>query len=69
MIPPVVVELDEGPDGRFQIPHHLVGYLVNVVLQGSVISLQFAVGLRVIGCCQEVTNAHQVQIFPEGLDI
>ena len=46
MIPPVVVEPDEAPDGRFQVLHHLVGHLVNVVFQGPVIVLQLAVGLR-----------------------
>ena len=47
MIAPVVVVADEGHNGRLQVGGQLIGHLVYVALQGLVVTLKLAVGLRV----------------------
>ena len=47
MVTPAVVVADEGGDGRIEIGRHLVGDLLDVPLDGLMITLQLAVGLRV----------------------
>ena len=66
MIALVVVVAHKSGDCLLEVGRHLVGDLVNVLLDSLVIALQLAVGLRVEGCCQDVPDAHQVQVVPEG---
>ena len=47
VVTPVIVVADEGSDGRIEIGRHLIGDLVDVPLNGLVITLQLAVDLRV----------------------
>ena len=45
---------NKGHVGRLQVCGHLVGQLVYVTLEGLVVALQLAVGLRVEGRRQDV---------------
>ena len=42
------------------------GSWVYVTLEGLVVSLQLAVGLRMEGRCQDVLDAHHAQVVSEG---
>ena len=66
VVPTVVVEPHEVPDGGLQILYYLVGNLVHVPFQSLVIALQLPVGLRVEGCGQDVLDPHQAQVVPKG---
>ena len=63
---PVVVVAYEGGDSLLQVRRSLVGDLVEVPLDGLVIALQLAIGLRVKGGGQYVPDAHHLQVVPEG---
>ncbi len=67
MIAPIVVVVHELRDRYFQIPWNIVWDLVDVKFNGPVIPLQLAVGLRMEGRCQDVSDAHQPQVFSEGM--
>ena len=67
MITPIVVVVHKVRDRLFQIPWNIVWDLVDVKFNGPVIPLQFAVGLRMEGRGQYVADAHQPQVFSEGM--
>ena len=67
MITPIVVVVPKVRDRLFQIPWNIVWDLVDVKFNGPVIPLQLAVGLRMEGRCQDVSDAHQPQVFSEGM--
>jgi hypothetical protein len=67
VITPIVVVVHELRDRLFQIPWNIVWDLVDVKFNGPVIPLQFAVGLRMEGRGQDVADAHQPQVFSEGM--
>tara|TARA_B100000446_G_scaffold115684_1_gene107890 strand:- start:131 stop:307 length:177 start_codon:yes stop_codon:yes gene_type:complete len=54
----IVVVIHELRDRDLQIPRDIIWGLVDVKLDGPVIPLQFAVGLRMEGRCQDVAYAH-----------
>ena len=63
MITPVVVVSDEGGDGCLEVRRRLIGDLINAPLDGLVIALQLAVGLRV------VRRGQQEDFIPEEVVI
>ena len=63
----IVVVVHELRVRDFQIPWNIVWDLVDVKFNGPVILLQFAVGLRMERRGQDVSNAHQAQVFSEGM--
>ena len=65
VISPIVVVAHEVGDGRIQVCRSIVWDLVHIPFDRLVISLQLAVGLRMIRRSQNVTDAHQVQIVSE----
>jgi len=67
VITPIVVVVHEFRDRDFRIPWNTLWDLVDVKFNGPVIPLQFAVGLRMGRRSQDVTDAHQLQAFPEGM--
>ena len=67
LITPIVVVVHKVRDRLLQIPWNIVWDLVDVKLDGPVIPLQLAVGLRMEGQCQDVAYAHQPQVFSEGM--
>ena len=66
VITPIVVVVHKVRDRALQIPWNIVWDLVDVKFNGPVIPLQFAVGLRMEGRSQDVSDAHQPQVFSEG---
>jgi hypothetical protein len=54
----IVVVIHELRDRELQIPRDIIWGLVDVKLDGPVIPLQLAVGLRMEGQCQDVAYAH-----------
>ena len=62
----IVVVVHKVRDRDFQIPCNIVWDLVDVKLDRSVIPLQFAIGLRMEGRSQDVSDAHEPQVFSEG---
>ena len=66
MVTTIVVVIHELRDRDLQIPRDIIRGLVNVKFDGPVIPLQLAVGLRMEGRCQDVSDAHQPQVFSEG---
>ena len=66
MIAPVVVVADEGGDGCIEVRRQLIGDLVDVPLDGLVIALQLAVGLRVVRRGQDVPDAYQPEVVSKG---
>ena len=67
MIAPIVVVVHQLRDSAFQIPWNIVWDLVDVKFNGPVIPLQFVVDLRMEGRSQDVADAHQPQVFSEGM--
>ena len=67
MITSIVVVVHKVRDRLLQIPWNIVWDLVDVKFNGPVIPLQFAVGLRMEGRSQDVADAHQPQVFSEGM--
>ena len=67
MITSIVVVVHELRDRLFQIPWNIVWDLVDVKFNGPVIPLQLAVGLRMEGRGQDVSDAHQPHVFSEGM--
>ena len=67
VLTPIVVVVHEIRDHDFQIPWNIVWDLVDVKVNGPVIPLQLAVGLRTEGRSQDVADAHQPQVFSEGM--
>ena len=63
---PIAVVVDKVHDRLLQVSWNIVWDLVDVKLDGPVILLQFAVGLRMEGRSQDVPDAHQAQVVPEG---
>ena len=61
-----VVVVDEASDGPFQLAGEFVGDLVNFPLNRPLVALQLTVSLGMKGCCQYVTDTHQMQIVPKG---
>ena len=61
-----VAVVDEAGDGPFQLAGKFVGYLVNFLLNRPLVALQLPVGLGMKGCCQYMTDTHQMQIVPKG---
>ena len=66
MITPIVVVVHKVRDRVLQVSWNIVWDLVDVKFNGPVIPLQFAVGLRMEGRSQDVSDAHQPQVFSEG---
>jgi hypothetical protein len=66
VITPIVVVVHELRDRHLQIPWNIVWDLIDVKFNGPVIPLQLAVGLRMEGRSQDVPDAHQAQVVPEG---
>ena len=66
VITAIVVVVHKVRDRDLQIPRDIIWGLVDVKFDGPVIPLQFAVGLRIEGRSQYVTDAHQPQVFSEG---
>ena len=64
---PIVVVVHEFRDRDLQIPCNIIWELVHVKFNGPVILLQLAVGLRMGGRGQDVADAHQPQVFSEGM--
>jgi hypothetical protein len=54
----IVVVIHELRDRELQIPRDIIWGLVDVKLDGPMIPLKFAVGLRMEGQCQDVAYAH-----------
>jgi hypothetical protein len=67
VITPIVVVVHELRDRYLQVSWNIVGDLVDVKLDGSMITLQLAIGLRMEGRSQDVTYAHQAQVLSEGM--
>ena len=67
MITPIVVIVHELRDRHLEIPWNIVWDLIDVKFNGPVIPLQFAVGLRMEERGQDVADAHQPQVFSEGM--
>ena len=67
VITPIVVVVHELRDRDFQIPWNTLWDLVDVKFNGPVKPLQLAVGLRMEGRSQDVADAHQPQVFSEGM--
>ena len=67
MIASIVVVVHKVRDRLLQIPWNIVWDLVDVKFNGPVILIQFAVGLRMGGRGQDVADAHQPQVFSEGM--
>ena len=67
MITPIVVVVHKVRDRDFQIPCNIVWDLVDVKLDRSVLPLQFAIGPRMERRSQDVADAHQPQVFSEGM--
>ena len=67
VITPIVVVVHKVRDRDFQIPCNIVWGLVDVKLDRSVIPLQFAIGPRMERRSQDVADAHQPQVFSEGM--
>ena len=67
VITPIVVVVHELPDRDSQITWNIVYDLVDVKFNGPVILLQFAIGLRMEGRSQDLADAHQPQVFSEGM--
>ena len=62
----IVVVVHELRDRDFQIPWNIVWDLVDVKFDGPMIPLQFAVGLRMEGRGQDVSDTHQPKVVSEG---
>ena len=60
------VPLSLQQQSPLQIRHDLVGHLVHLSLQGSMISLQLAVGLGMVRRGQDMTDPHLLQVLPKG---
>jgi len=67
VITPIVVVVHKLLDRVLQVSWNIVWDLVDVKFNGPVIPLQFAVGLRMEGRGQDVADAHQPQVFSEGM--
>ena len=67
MVTTIVVVIHELRDRDLQIPRDIIWGLVDVKLDGPVIPLQFAIGLRMEERGQDVTDAQQPQVFSEGM--
>ena len=66
VITPIVVVVHKVRDRVLQVSWNIVWDLVDVKLDRSVIPLQFAIGLRMEGRSQDVSDAHEPQVFSEG---
>jgi len=62
----IVVVIHELRDRELQIPQDIIWGLVDVKFDGPVIPFELAVGLRMEGRGQDVSETHQAQIFSEG---
>jgi hypothetical protein len=63
----IVVVVHKVRDRLLQIPWNIVWDLVDVKFNGPVIPLQLAIGPRMEGRSQDVADAHQPQVFSEGM--
>ena len=67
VITPIVVVVHKVRDRVLQVSWNIIWDLVQVKLDRSVIPLQFAIGPRMERRSQDVADAHQPQVFSEGM--
>jgi hypothetical protein len=67
LITPVIVVIHEVRDRDLQVFWNIVGDLVDVKFDGSLMTLQLAIGLGMAGRSQDVAYALQPQVFSEGM--
>ena len=66
MVAPVIIVVDEFGDGLLQLAREFIKYLVHFPLDALVVALQLPVGLRMKWRRQDMPDANEVQIVPEG---
>ena len=66
MVTAVVVVVDEVGNCPLKLAREFIRDLVHFPLDALVVAFQLAVSLGMEGCRQDMADAHQMQIVPEG---